>query len=176
MRSSKHLLSMKSHVWKTFLTLAATASTFIAPTLAQADTALPMSIETGEGMFVLTVPDNNTTRSAYGGRLRVYDVHIAKMFEVTYSMCQSGAIGGSTSWTYLAGNGSSDMGTFNISCNLASDIAIAYGLGKPERTIVQRTTEGYGTRIEVRSVPILAITGGKVNKWMSFTQRFQPNR
>ncbi|XGV94253.1 MAG: hypothetical protein ACAF41_00010 (plasmid) [Leptolyngbya sp. BL-A-14] len=60
-----------------------------------------MTIETGEGAFVLTVPDNNTTRSAYGGRLRVYDVHIAKMFEVTYNLCQSGSIGGGTSWSYL---------------------------------------------------------------------------
>lgn len=74
MSISKHLLSMQTHPRKTFFTLAATASTFIAPTLAQADTALPMSIETGEGAFVLTVPDDNTTRAAYGGRLRVYDV------------------------------------------------------------------------------------------------------
>jgi len=163
---------MKTCPWKPFLAVAATVSTFlITPHIAQASTALPMSIETGEGL-----PDKNTTRSAYGGRLRVYDVHIAKMFEVTYNFCQSGDLEGTTSWFYFAGNGSIDMGSFNISCNLASDIVIAYGLGKPERTVLRRVTEGYGSRTEVRNIPILDITGGKVSKWMSFTQRFKPSR
>ncbi|MGA7936795.1 MAG: hypothetical protein WCA35_24780 [Kovacikia sp.] len=158
------------------LSVAAVSTLGVAAQAVQAGTELPMSISMGEGMFSLVAPDFNTTHSAYGGRLRVYDVHIAKMFEVTYSMCQSRDIGGGTSWAYSAGDGSIDMGTFNISCNLANDIALAYGLGKPERTVIQRSTEGYGTRTEVRSVPILDITGGKIGKWMGFTQRFKPAR
>jgi len=160
---------MKTCPWKPLLTVVTTVSTLFTPHIAQASTALPMSIQTDEGLFTLTVPDKNTTRSAYGGRLRVYDVHIAKMFEVTYNFCQSGDLEGTTSWFI-------DMGSFNISCNLASDIVIAYGLGKPERTVLRRVTEGYGSRTEVRNIPVLDITGGKVSKWMSFTQRFKPSR
>lgn len=162
--------------WKSLLLVTAlSATTAIALPSAQASTELPMSISMGEGMFNITVPDSNTTRSAYGGRLRVYDVHIAKMFEVTYQMCQSGQLGGSTLWTYAAGNGTIPMGNFTISCKLASDIAIAYGLGRPEYTVIERFTEGYGSETETRNVSILDITGGKVDRWMSFTRRFQPS-
>ncbi|NEQ44726.1 MAG: hypothetical protein F6K00_14655 [Leptolyngbya sp. SIOISBB] len=45
--------------------------------------------------IVLTVPDQDTTRSAYGGILRRYDVHVAKMLEVSHHYCQQdGAIEG----------------------------------------------------------------------------------
>jgi hypothetical protein len=162
--------------WKSFLLVTAlSATTGTALPSAQASTELPMDISMSEGMFNITVPDSNTTRSAYGGRLRVYDVHIAKMFEVTYQMCQTGQLGGSTVWTYAAGNGRIPMGNFTISCKLSSDIAIAYGLGRPERTVIERFTEGYGSRTEVKNVSILDITGGKVDRWMSFTRRFQPS-
>jgi hypothetical protein len=77
----------------------------IAPSV-QASIALPMTISTAEGMFSLMVPDTNTTRSAYGGRLRVYDVHIAKMVEVTHFMCSKGGLSPGTTWSYSAGNGS----------------------------------------------------------------------
>lgn len=39
--------------------------------------SLPMTISTSEGYYELTVPDTQTTKSAYGGKLRKYDVHIA---------------------------------------------------------------------------------------------------
>lgn len=151
-----------------FSTLAA-----VQPLSAQ-NTALPMRISTSEGMFNLTVPDTDTTRSAYGGKLRVYDVHLAKMVEVTHFMCSSGRLSPGTVWSYAAGNGEISMGSFQISCRLASDLATAYGLGKPERTTINISFEESGRENRVMNVPILAITGGKVERWMSFTRNFRP--
>lgn len=74
--------------------------------------SLPMTISTSEGYYDLTVPDTQTTKSAFGGKLRLYDVHIAKMFEVTYLECEKFGDGGNREWTYFAGNGEINMGTF----------------------------------------------------------------
>jgi len=146
-----------------------------APTVSQ-NTAVPMTISAAEEMMAITIPNQNTTQSAYGGRLRLYDVHIAKMFEVTHFLCKQYPGMSEQMWSYRAGGGSLDMGSFTISCNLASNIASAYGLGNPERTASQRSMEEGGRRMEVYQVPILSITGGKVSRWLNFTQGFRPLR
>jgi serine/threonine-protein kinase len=68
-------------------------TTEVKPRLAQ--TEVPLTIQAGgtEGtdgfaLLSITVPNRDTTRSAYGGQLRFYDVHVAKMFEVTDFLCQ----------------------------------------------------------------------------------------
>ena len=146
-----------------------------APTVSQ-NTAVPMTISAAEEMMAITIPNQNTTQSAYGGRLRLYDVHIAKMFEVTHFLCKQYPGMSEQMWSYRAGGGSLNMGRFTISCNLASNIASAYGLGNPERTAIQRSMEEGGRRMEVYQVPILNITGGKVSRWLNFTQGFRPLR
>lgn len=123
---------MTSLIFKGLLTIAAPLLTWAIALPAQASTALPMTISTAEGTFSLMAPDTNTTRPAYGGKLRVYDVHIAKMVEVTQFMCSKGRLSPGTTWSYSAGNGSINMGNFNISCQLANNLAGAYGLGNPE--------------------------------------------
>lgn len=168
---------MKYPIRSSFLWFMAVFSACVAtPSMAQASTKLPLSISTSEGMFAITVPNTNTTKSAYGGRLRVYDVHIAKMVEVTHFMCANGRLSPGTVWTYRAGGGSANMGDFRISCQLANDLAIAYGLGKPESTPIYFSYEEAGGSSRTLNIPILSITGGKIDKWMSFTRRFQPTR
>ncbi|MEG4114820.1 MULTISPECIES: hypothetical protein [unclassified Microcoleus] len=81
------------------------------------------------GTYTVTVSETNTTKSAYGGQFVLYDVHIAKMFEVTYSDCQEIPNAGGRTWYYRARNSKIDMGQFRINCQLASDIANTYGLG-----------------------------------------------
>jgi serine/threonine-protein kinase len=152
--------------------------------LSLAQTEVPLTIRAGgtEGtdgfaLLSLTVPNQNTTSSAYGGQLRFYDVHIAKMFEVTDFLCKQFGSDHSLSgyeWFYSAANGQTSMGRFRISCSLARDIAIAYGLGKTERTAIGLDTEGGPPESNVYSIPILNITGSKVPKWMDFVQRFRP--
>ena len=144
------------------------------PAIAQ--TEVPITNITFIGMYdgvriaQLIVPDRDTTRSAYGGRLRRYDVHIAKMFELTHYECQDRDRNWSrVMWHYKAGGGDIDMGNFEISCSMAAGARNAYGLGKPEATPVTY----YRARATV-NVPILNITGGKVATWMNFTKNFRP--
>lgn len=147
------------------------------PTLSQIasnDTALPMTIRMSEEVPSITVPDRNTTASAYGGRLRRYDVHIAKMFEVTHFMCRNHGWRGSWLWVYRAGGGNINMGRFEVSCRLANDFAVAYGLGAPERTTIYYSGEEGARSTRTYDIPIFNITGGKVSRWMDFTQNFQP--
>ncbi|MBW3586406.1 MAG: hypothetical protein KY448_11360 [Cyanobacteria bacterium 0813] len=140
-------------------------------------TALPMELGFDEGFGSIVVPESDTTASAYGGRLRRYDVHIAKMFEVTHFMCQQGNLTPGITWNYAAGGGRINMGSFEITCRLANQIASAYGLGKSEPTNVTFSAGEVG-RPAVRSfnIPILDITGDKVPRWVSFVQGFQPVR
>ena len=140
-------------------------------------TALPMNLGFDEGFGSIVVPESDTTASAYGGRLRRYDVHIAKMFEVTHFMCQEGTLTPGITWNYEAGGGTINMGSFEITCRLANQIASAYGLGKSEPTNITFSAGEIG-RPAVRSfnIPILDITGNKVPRWVSFVQGFQPVR
>lgn len=140
-----------------------------------AQTQVPMRLQHAEGTYTLTVSETNTTKSAYGGQLRLYDVHIAKMFEVTYADCREIPNAGGRTWYYFAGNGKIDMGQFRINCQLASEIANTYGLGKPERTAIEYSQEEAGRPISrTRSIPILDITGNKIQRWTNFVQGFRP--
>ncbi|MFB8796124.1 MAG: hypothetical protein U7126_18330 [Microcoleus sp.] len=149
--------------------------------LAQDSTQLPLSVRYGgteaRGGFVLmqlTVPDQDTTQPAYGGKLRLYDVHLAKMFETSHFLCQQFRGVSGYEWVYSAGNGSIRMGNFRISCSLANEMASTYGLGKSERTSIAKDTEGGTPESDVYSIPILDIRGSKIQRWINFVQNFKP--
>ena len=145
-----------------------------APNIKQ-DTALPMTITFVEETADILVPDRNTTVSAYGGELRLYDVHIAKMFEVTKFLCDRGFTGGIL-WNYRAGGGSIRMGAFNVTCAEANHIASIFGRGKPEITnILYIGEEGY-RRQETFDIPILNIVGDKIPQWLDFVETLSPVR
>jgi serine/threonine-protein kinase len=137
------------------------------------DTALPMTITFVEEMAGITVPDDNTTRSAYGGDLRLYDVHIAKMFEVTHYFCQQERRG-EIWWMYRAGGGSINMGRFRISCTQANTIANRFGLGKTETTTIRYSAEEGYRRVETFEIPILNLYGPNIPRWLDFTADFSP--
>ncbi len=147
------------------------------------NTELPMQISLEDrSAFFLIVPDRDVSRSAYGGKLKLYDAHVAKMFEVTQHFCQTEPKRSSGyDWIYEKNGGrtrepGTSIGTFKISCNLANDIAIAYGSGKPERTTVGFCRGGGACPPKTYSIPILNITGGKVNSWIQFMSKFKPVR
>ncbi|MGB3402461.1 MAG: hypothetical protein WBA77_07205 [Microcoleaceae cyanobacterium] len=148
-------------------------------------TTLPMRLELAveQEMYIMTVPNPDINQSAYGGELSFYDVHIAKMFEITYNDCQEiqrrvpeGIEG--RQWLYRWGNGDDDMPTeyFYISCNLAYEIVDTYGLGKAEETVVEAFVEQNPTAsIRTDLIPILDITGSKVSQWQDFAREFEYN-
>jgi hypothetical protein len=148
-------------------TIALMIGSSIVPQNAQAEISMTIGID--EGYHYIMVPDRDTTAPAYGGKLRLYDVHIAKMFEVTNDTCIRGRSDRGIEWTYTADRGNAKMGTFVIRCQLARDIATAYGLGRAEATTFE------GSR-KVNMIPTLNITGSKVDKWIRFTNNFKPVR
>jgi serine/threonine-protein kinase len=155
-------------------TLLATALSQLTP--ANAQTSLPITnivfFGANDGTMTadFTVPDRNTTASAYGGKLRRYDAHVAKMFELTDFECRdSQRDWNRIIWRYYAGNGDINMGAFDISCNQARNIAIAYGLGQRQRTEVF-----YYRAPATINVPKLNITGNKISTWLRFVQNFPP--
>ena len=147
--------------------------------IASRSTIVPMRLEYGEGMYTMIVPNPEITQSAYGGQLSLYEVHIAKMIEITYDDCQQmqrqyGTDAGGRTWFYQTENGSINIKDFNISCSFASEIVETYGLGKAEPTVIKNFVEFQGVNTETRSIPILDITGSKVSQWKDFVWGFKP--
>ncbi len=124
------------------------------------------------------VPDRNTARSASSRKLRLYDVHIAKMFEISRFLCDRDRTAEGYNWSYEAENGNIDMGRFKISCNLARSIAKTYGLGKPEITVIRRNFDQKDGRpslaVEKYSIPTLNVAKNRVVQWRDFAQKFPP--
>ncbi|MEG4574874.1 hypothetical protein QUA56_19615 [Microcoleus sp. N3A4] len=124
------------------------------------------------------VPDRNTAKSAGSRKLRLYDVHIAKMFEISHFLCDRDRASEGYNWSYQAENGNIEMGRFKISCNLARSIAAAYGLGKPEISVIRRSFNLKNGRpsfaLEKYSIPTLNIAKNRVLQWRDFVQKFPP--
>lgn len=125
----------------------------------------------------LEVPDRNTTVSAYGGRMRLYDVHIARMIALShYFYCQQPYVGGIEKvmqWEYRANNGSINMGTFSLRCTQVEQVVKSYGLG---RAVAMQVRIGDESRKAV-SVPVLDIQGEEeTNRFLNFVQTLKPQR
>jgi serine/threonine-protein kinase len=98
------------------------------------------------------------------------------MFEITHFLCHNGAEG-SIEWSYQAGGGSINMGDFLVSCQLANDIASAYGLGIPEKTAIQFSQGEEESPIAKNfDVTKFNITDNKIPRWIGFVQKFKPIR
>lgn len=122
----------------------------------------------------LIVPNHDTTRSAYGGRLRYYDVHLAKMLEVSHQYyCDRPYEAGLErimEWDYYAASGDVYMGTFYFPCTLVEQAVEKYGLGRAEITELQLPS---GDRV-VTTVPVLGLHGPKIDDFMSWVQMLRP--
>jgi hypothetical protein len=154
----------------------------IAPHSAKADVSMLVTID--EGQWSLQVPEADTTVSAYGGDLRLYDVHIAKMVEVTHDSCsrermedssQAGNYHRNYDWNYTADQGREDMGLFTISCGLAQELVNTYGLGEPAPTAIRFEIRSAEMGIRTDMIPMLNVTTDeKVEEWIRFTNNFTP--
>lgn len=134
-----------------------------------------------EGKII--VPDRNTTVSAYGGKMRLYDVHMARAIALSHQLyCAqpySGGIEKVMSWNYRADNGKVNMGTFNLPCTQVEQAVRTYGLGRPVRTTILNYVNGSGSkpRREVVNLPTLDIRGdAETNRFLKFVQTIKPQR
>ena len=125
-----------------------------------------------------TVADRDTAKSAGSRKLRLYDVHIAKMFEISHFLCDRDRTSAGYDWSYEAENGNIEMGRFKISCNLARSTAATYGLGKPKITVIRRNFNLRNGRpsiaVEKYAIPTLNIAKNRVVQWKTFVQTFPP--
>lgn len=125
-----------------------------------------------------TVPDRDTAKSAGRRKLRLYDVHIAKMFEISHFLCDRDRTSAGYNWSYEAENGNIEMGRFKISCNLARETATAYGLSKPETTVIRRNFNLRNGRpsmaLEKYAIPTINIAKNRAVQWKNFVQTFPP--
>lgn len=121
------------------------------------------------GTFV--VPDSDTTVSAYGGKLTLYDVHIAKMIEVTqYRWCSPRKGYKGVYFNYEADNGKVFMGQIYISCQLAARAFSEFGAGRAEQTAIYDRGNG-PERIRI---PVLDLTGSKIGKFQTLVNSLKP--
>lgn len=123
----------------------------------------------------LEVPNKNTTVSAYGGSMRLYDAHIARMIALSHHFyCKQPYVGNMEklfAWQYRADNGKIDMETFNLRCNQVEQAVKTYGLGKAVSMVVQMTD---GTKKTV-NIPLLDIQGNaETQSFLSFVQTIKP--
>lgn len=171
MKKSKILKSTLIFL-STFMSLNVLSSAIARPTVPITFILMYVGYQDGLIGAEFKVPDTNTTVNA-GGGLRHYDVHIAKMFEITHFDCLQSRRNGSPInghyWRYRAGNGEIDMGDFAMTCRLAQDLVTAYGLGASERTDIT-----YYRVDATENIPTLNILGGKVETWRRFTRNFLP--
>ncbi|WP_293122910.1 hypothetical protein [Microcoleus sp. bin38.metabat.b11b12b14.051] len=124
------------------------------------------------------VPDRDTAQSTSNRKLRLYDVHIAKMFEISRFLCDRDRTSEGYNWSYQAENGNIDMGRFKISCNLARTTATTYGSGKLENTVIRRNFNQKDGRpslaVEKYSIPTLNVAKNRVVQWRDFVRKFPP--
>ncbi|HEY9750996.1 MAG TPA: hypothetical protein V6C63_20100 [Allocoleopsis sp.] len=127
----------------------------------------------------LSVPDRNNDRAAFNSELSLYDLHIAKMYEVTNALCDRRLTFPFNQplqvfqWSYSAN--SFPIGQLQISCREAEDVMNTYGRAfLSESTAIRRPLgpEAPPTS-EVLQIPTLNLTGYQVPLWQRFTRRLR---
>ena len=158
-----------------FTAIAAATMTIIAPSHAE---PLPLDITVfidaePEGVYKeirINIPVSNTTQPVYGGVVRYYDVAIAQAVAITYRLCTD-RNEEAANLLLTAGNQKQiDMGSFDISCNLAYELVSAYGLNESVTRPIKNIATEY-----VENMPSLNLnTDAKARRFVSFSSNFKP--
>ncbi|MBJ7901509.1 MAG: hypothetical protein GC158_16685 [Cyanobacteria bacterium RI_101] len=117
----------------------------------------------------LSTASKNTTQKAQNG-LRLYDLHIAKMLEVSNQYCQDRPKDYSLRWNYLAEGGKIFMGEYQISCQLAKDTFKKFGAQGSETLTID-----YAGNEEATKVPVLNLTAKNASDFAKFVQTLKPS-
>jgi len=158
-----------------FTAIAAATVTAFTPVQAA---PLPLDIQfvaDGDDLGVLkdiymNIPVNNATQPVAGGVVRYYDVAIAQAVAITYQTCTDRNEQGA--YLYLtAGNRKQiNMGKFYISCNLAYDVGVAYGLSDS----LSRPVRGYMGDYWRNMASLNLNTDAKAQRFVDFSSNFKP--
>ncbi|MBD2547943.1 hypothetical protein [Planktothricoides raciborskii] len=126
--------------------------------------------------LIVSDPDVNYPLQE-GSLMQKRDRHIAKMFEVMLLECgdnRSSSL--AVTWRYKADQGKLDLGGYIISCETVHNAKEIYGLGLPEATLITRMrASGQLPVNQIVNIPTLKFdTSAKINRWLSFTNQFEP--
>nr|WP_290228182.1 hypothetical protein [Trichocoleus desertorum] len=133
----------------------------------------------GTAFANLSVPNRSNDRAFFDSELSLYDLHIAKMYEVTAALCQRRLTFPFNQsiqvfqWSYSAN--SIPIGQLQISCREAEDVANTYGRGfLSESTVIRRPLSADSSpSAETFQIPTLNLTGYQAPLWKSFTRRLR---
>jgi hypothetical protein len=118
------------------------------------------------------VPDQDTSLQAYSNsRMSRYDVHIAKMIEVTHHYwCLNRKGYKGVHYNYYADNGKIFMGRIYISCDQAAKAFKEFGQGRAETTAIYHRGNGP----EKVEIPVLDLNGNKIPAFQKRVAAIKP--
>ncbi|KST68964.1 hypothetical protein [Mastigocoleus testarum] len=112
---------------------------------------------------------DQTTITKIEKNLRLYEVHLAKMIELTYDFCEDRAADYIVHWNYQADDGKIFMGNFPLSCELARKIFQRFGTGEREKV-----TLDYRGKIVYEHIATLALDSKNSKQFASLVQTLKP--
>ena len=130
----------------------------------------------GWAMGRLTIPDRDTTNiTQSNSKLRNYDRHVARLFEITYGQCQQNTALIGMNWVYDAANGNVNMGQFRVRCQTAREVVLGYGLSQfgVKQPAIYESFNG-GVKEAIEEILPLNIVGRKSDRWLSYVQTIRP--
>ncbi|USR91240.1 hypothetical protein NEA10_00405 [Phormidium yuhuli AB48] len=89
-----------------------------------------------------------------GESLRLYDVHIAIMYDRTHNWCEQEGFREQLTWTYAADGGNLILGEFAISCREARRVSRRYGLDSALEFMVPERRQSRWQRFVNRLHPL----------------------
>jgi hypothetical protein len=133
----------------------------------------------GTAFASLSVPSRDNDRAAFNSELSLYDLHIAKMYEVTDALCQRRLTFPFNQsiqvfqWSYSAN--SFPIGQLQISCRDAQEVMNTFGQAfLSESTPIRRPLSPEAPpSSEILQIPTLNLAGYQVPLWKNFTRRLR---
>ncbi|MBW4487238.1 MAG: hypothetical protein KME12_05560 [Trichocoleus desertorum ATA4-8-CV12] len=126
-----------------------------------------------------SVPNRDHDRASFNSELSLYELHIAKMYEVTDALCQRRLTFPFNQpiqifqWSYSANN--LPIGQLQVSCREAQDIFNTYGRAfLAESTTIRRPwSAGSTPSSETLQAPTLNLAGYRAPLWKNFTRQLR---
>jgi hypothetical protein len=166
------------------LAVLASIDTRILPAIARTQIAINSIVisgvdERGTAFASFSVPNRDNNSAFFNSELSLYDLHIAKMYEVTDALCQRQFTFPFNQnvqvfqWAYAAN--SFPIGQLQISCREAQDVFNTYGRAfLSESTVIRRPLSlGAPPSSELFQIPTLNLVGYRVPLWKNFTRQLR---
>lgn len=161
-----------------FLRLSAVGIAFTGTLFATVTNAIPVTnafigIAGAGGDFssrtaTFRVPDKSTTKLVKDG-LRLYDVHLAKMIEVTNDYCKDRESNYVIHWNYEAEDGKVFMGKYDLTCQFAKNTMKKFGTAAPESVTID-----YAGNPETVKIATLNLNSKNAKEFASLVQSIKP--